>query len=45
MGPLDGKTAVITGAGRKALAQLWLSDTWLSEGANVVVTDVLDTNA
>ena len=41
MGRLDGKTAVITGAGRGIGAVM--AKHMASEGANVVVTDVLDT--
>ncbi len=43
MGRLDGKTAVITGAGRGIGAVM--AKRMAQEGANVVVTDVLDTNA
>lgn len=43
MGRLDGKTAVITGAGRGIGAVM--AKRMASEGANVVVTDVLDTSA
>ena len=41
MGRLDGKTAVITGAGRGIGAVM--AKRMAEEGANVVVTDVLDT--
>ena len=41
MGRLDGKTAVITGAGRGIGAVM--AKRMAQEGANVVVTDVLDT--
>ncbi|MEM7472909.1 MAG: glucose 1-dehydrogenase [Pseudomonadota bacterium] len=41
MGRLDGKTAVITGAGRGIGAVM--AKRMADEGANVVVTDVLDT--
>jgi len=41
MGRLDGKTAVITGAGRGIGAVM--ANRMAEEGANVVVTDVLDT--
>ena len=41
MGRLDGKTAVITGAGRGSGAVM--AKRMAQEGANVVVTDVLDT--
>lgn len=41
MGRLDGRTAVITGAGRGIGAVM--AKHMASEGANVVVTDVLDT--
>ena len=41
MGRLDGKTAVITGAGRGIGAVM--ANRIAEEGANVVVTDVLDT--
>ena len=41
MGRLDGKTAAITGAGRGIGATM--AKHMASEGANVVVTDVLDT--
>ena len=41
MGRLDGKTAVITGAGRGIGAVM--AKCMAQEGANVVVTDVLDT--
>ncbi len=41
MGRLDGKTAVITGAGRGIGSVM--AKHMASEGANVVVTDVLDT--
>ena len=43
MGRLDGKTAVITGAGRGIGAVM--AKRMAQEGANVVVTDVLDTKA
>lgn len=43
MGRLNGKTAVITGAGRGIGAVM--AKHMASEGANVVVTDVLDTAA
>lgn len=43
MGRLDGKTAVITGAGRGIGAVM--ARRMAEEGANVVVTDVLDTAA
>lgn len=43
MGRLDGKTAVITGAGRGIGAIM--AKRMADEGANVVVTDVLDTAA
>lgn len=42
MGRLDGKTAVITGAGRGIGAVM--AKRMASEGANVVVTDVIDTD-
>lgn len=42
MGRLDGKTAVITGAGRGIGAVM--AKRMAEEGANVVVTDVLDTS-
>lgn len=42
MGRLDGKTAVITGAGRGIGAVM--AKHMATEGANVVVTDVLDTS-
>ncbi len=41
MGRLDSKTAVITGAGRGIGAVM--AKHMAREGANVVVTDVLDT--
>lgn len=43
MGRLDGKTALITGAGRGIGAVM--AKRMAQEGANVVVTDVLDTKA
>ena len=43
MGRLDGKTALITGAGRGIGAVM--AKRMAQEGANVVVTDVLDTEA
>ena len=43
MGRLDGKSAVITGAGRGIGAVM--AKRMAQEGANVVVTDVLDTKA
>lgn len=43
MGRLDGKTAVITGAARGIGAEM--AKRMAQEGANVVVTDVLDTQA
>ena len=42
MGRLDGKTAVITGSGRGIGAIM--AQHMAKEGANVVVTDVLDTS-
>ena len=42
MGRLDGKTAVITGAGRGIGAVM--AKRMAVEGANVMVTDVLDTS-
>lgn len=43
MGRIEGKTAIITGAGRGIGAVM--AKHMASEGANVVVTDVLDTDA
>ena len=40
MGRLDGKTAIVTGSGRGIGAKM--AQHMAKEGANVVVTDVLD---
>ena len=42
MGRLDGKTAIVTGSGRGIGAKM--AQHLAKEGANVVVTDVLDTS-